>query len=107
MLVLPSGEADLTGALKQLTSTFGRGGKSGRVAVSTDRSAENKDESVAVVRVQRAAAWSVASWLVAYAQQYGISQVRYAGYVWNATNNGAGWQRAAAKSLASGSIVAG
>ena len=60
-----------------------------------------------MVRVQRAAAWTVASWLVAYAQQYGISQVRYAGYVWNATNDGAGWQRAAAKSLASGSIVAG
>ncbi len=104
----PSGKADLTGALKQLTSTFGRGGKSGvRVTVSTDRSAKNTDESVAVVRVQRAAAWAVASWLVAYAQQYSISQVRYAGYVWNATNDGAGWQRAAAESLASGSIVAG
>ena len=39
----PSGKADLTGALKQLTSTFGRGGKDGvRVAVSTDRSAKNK-----------------------------------------------------------------
>jgi hypothetical protein len=104
----PGGKADLTGALTQLTSTFGRGGKDGvRVAVSTDRSANKKDESVAVVRVQRAAAWTVASWLVAYAQQYGISQVRYADYVWNATNDGAGWQRAAAQSLASGSIVAG
>ena len=77
------------------------------MTVSTDRSAKNMDESVAVVRVQRAAAWAVASWLVAYAQQYSISQVRYAGYVWNATNDGAGWQRAAAESLASGSIVAG
>ena len=92
----PGGKADLTGVLKQLTSTFGRGGKDGvRVAVSTDRSAEKKAESVAVVRVQRAAAWAVASWLVAYAQQYGISQIRYASYVWNAANDGAGWQRAA------------
>ena len=34
------------------------------------------------------------AWLVAYAQQYGISQIRYAGYVWNAANGTMGWQRA-------------
>jgi hypothetical protein len=112
----PGGKADLAGALKQLTSTFGPGGK-GRVlvAMSTERSAEKNaagknpaaKNSVAVVRVQHGSGWTVAGWLVAYAQQYGISQVRYAGYVWNAANGSAGWLRAASQPAASGSIVAG
>ena len=47
------------------------------------------------MHVQRDGAWTVAAWLVAHAQQYGISQIRYAGYVWNAANGSMGWQRAA------------
>jgi hypothetical protein len=103
-----TGKADLAGVVKQLTSAFGRGGKNGATAtISTDRSAhDKKGASVAVVRVQRSGAWLVASWLVAYAQQYGIRQVRYAGYEWNAGNDGAGWQRVPSQSPASGSIVA-
>jgi hypothetical protein len=91
----PAGKPDLSGALKQLTGTFGPEGKGGVVvAMATDRSGKKKnDRSVAVVRAQRDAAWTVASWLVTYAQQYGISQIRYAGYVWNAANGSIGWQR--------------
>jgi hypothetical protein len=104
----PGGKADLAAAVKQLASTFGPGSKNGvLVSISTDGSANKKAGSVAVVRVQRGDAWAVASWLVAYAQQYGISQVRYAGYVWNAANGGAGWQRAPSQPLARGSNVPG
>ncbi|HLK02044.1 MAG TPA: hypothetical protein VKU39_19350 [Streptosporangiaceae bacterium] len=38
-------------------------------------------------------AWTVASWLVAHAQQYQLRQVRYASYVWKAANGSMGWQR--------------
>ena len=105
----PAGKPDLAGALRQLTQTFGPDGKDGvLVRIATDRSGKKKkDGSVAVVHVQRDGAWTVADWLVAHAQQYGISQVRYAGYVWNAANGGTGWQRASTTSgPARGSIVA-
>jgi hypothetical protein len=104
----PAGRPDLTGALKQLTETFGPDGKDGvLVGMATDRSGKLK-KTVAVVHVQRDAAWTVASWLVAYAQQYGISQIRYAGYVWNAADGSMGWQRASrtASPVPRGSIVA-
>jgi len=104
----PAGHADLAGALKQLTQTFGPQGKDAvLVRMTTDRSAKkNREETV--VHVQRAGAWTVAGWLVAHAQRYGISQIRYAGYVWNAANGSMGWQRASrtASPVPRGSIVA-
>jgi hypothetical protein len=88
----PGGKPDLAGALKQLTETFGPQGTEGvQVGITTDRSA--KKTKVAVVHVQRDGAWTVAGWLVAHAQQYGISQIRYAGYVWDAGNGSMGWRR--------------
>ena len=106
-------KADLAGALKQLTGTFGPQGKDDvLVRATTVRSeSKRKTETVAVVHVQRDGdplAWTVAGWLVAHAQQYGISQIRYAGYVWNAANGSMGWQRAAktASPVPRGSIVA-
>ena len=109
----PAGRPDLAGALKQLTQTFGPAGKDAvLVRMTTDRSAKKKKErTTAVVHVQRDGAWTVAAWLVAHAQQYGISQIRYAGYVWNATNGSMGWQRAKGSSRTAspvprGSIVA-
>ena len=78
-----AGSADLAGALKQLTETFGPQGTDGvLVGITTDRSA--KKTKVAVVHVQRDGAWTVAGWLVTHAQQYGISQFRYGGFVWDA-----------------------
>ena len=109
----PAGRPDLAGALKQLTQTFGPAGKDAvLVRMTTDRSAKKKKErTTAVVHVQRDGAWTVAAWLVAHAQQYGISQIRYAGYVWNAANGSMGWQRAKGSSRTAspvprGSIVA-
>jgi hypothetical protein len=107
----PAGKADLTGALKQLTQTFGPAGKDAvLVGMTTDRSAKKNKEKT-VVHVQRDGAWTVASWLVAHAQQYGISQIRYAGYVWNAADGSMGWQRVSGSSRTAspvprGSIVA-
>lgn len=104
----PAGRADLAGALKQLTATFGPQGKDAvLVGVTTDRSGKKKKKET-VVHVQRGGAWTVAAWLVAHAQQYGLSQIRYAGYVWNAANGSMGWQRASrtASPVPRGSIVA-
>jgi hypothetical protein len=112
----PSARPDLAGALKQLTQTFGPQGEDGVLAgITTDRSGQKqKHGRVAVVHVQRAGpqtAWTVAGWLVAHAQQYGISQIRYAGYVWNAGDGSMGWQRVGPKNRTAspvprGSIVA-
>jgi hypothetical protein len=112
----PPAKPDLAGALKQLTQTFGPQGKDGvLVGITTDRSGQKKkDGRFAVVHVQRAGpqmAWTVAGWLVAHAQQYGISQIRYAGYVWNAGDGSMGWQRVGPKNRTAspvprGSIVA-
>ena len=106
----PGGKPDLAGALKQLTETFGPQGTDGvLVGITTDRSA--KKTKVAVVHVQRDGAWTVAGWLVAHAQQYGISQIRYGGFVWDAGNGSMGWQRVPGSSRTAspaprGSIVA-
>jgi hypothetical protein len=44
------------------------------------------------VRVRyRAVGWTVASWLVTHATEYRISNVRYAGYQWNASAGNRGW----------------
>jgi hypothetical protein len=107
----PPGKADLAGALKQLTQTFGPAGKDAVLAgMTTDRSGKKRKEET-VVHVQRGRAWTVAAFLVAHAQQYGIGQIRYAGYVWNAANGSMGWQRVSGSSRTAspvprGSIVA-
>jgi hypothetical protein len=108
----PAGRADLSAAERELTQTFGPQGRGGvMVGVTTERSGKkDTDPSEAVVRVRRGAAWTVASWLVANAQDYGISEVRYAGYEWTAANGSMGWQRASGTqgpARATTSIVAG
>jgi hypothetical protein len=102
-------KANLAGAERGLTQTFGPlGGKAVLVRITTDRSGHNGDGSVAVVQVQRAGAWTVAGWLVAHAQGYGVSEVRYAGYDWRAADGNMGWQRdTTKKDPPRGSIVAG
>ena len=108
----PTGRANLAAAERQLTETFGpQGPHAVMVGVTTARSGKKgRDGSVAVVRVQRDAAWTVASWLVANAQDYGIREVRYAGYEWTAADGSMGWQRASGTqgpARAATSIVAG
>jgi hypothetical protein len=90
----PAGQANLTGAVRRMTQTFGPlGQKAVVVRITTDRSGQKNKGSTAVLHVERAAAWTVASWLVAYAQAYRLSEVRYAGYAWKAANGSMGWQR--------------
>jgi hypothetical protein len=90
----PAGQADLAGTVRGMAQTFGPPGRNAVVArITLVRSAGKNQGSVAIVRVQRGAAWTVASWLVAHAQAYGLRQVRYAGYEWKAATGGTGWQR--------------
>jgi hypothetical protein len=71
---------------QQLDRTFGR------LAVRPDRGTGS--DPAAAVRVHfRAAGWAVASWLVTHATQFGISNVAYAGYEWNAAAGSKGWTR--------------
>ncbi len=103
----PQASADLTAAVRELALTFGPLGEKGVVVgVTTDRSAKNKKRQ-AVVQVKRSSAWTVAGWLVAHAQEYGLSQVRYAGYEWTAADGSMGWQPDSGPRSAQGSIVAG
>jgi len=57
----------------------------------------------------RKAGWTVASWLVAHAQAYHLSQVRYAGFSWKAASGSMGWQHESNPTSPSGKtgIVAG
>ena len=106
----PSGQANLAGAEKQVRQTFGPAGRKAVVVrITTDRSGKKNVKSTAVLHVQRATAWTVASWLVAHAQAYHLSQIRYAGFSWKAANGNMGWQRESNPTSPSGKsdIVAG
>ena len=103
----PSGQANLAGMEKQVRQTFGPAGRRAVVVrITTARSAK---KNVAVLHVQPAAGWTVASWLVAHAQAYHLSQLRYAGFSWKAANGTMGWQRESNPTSSSGKtgIVAG
>jgi hypothetical protein len=105
----PPRKANLAGAVREITQTFGPAGRGKVVArITTGRSASGKDGSVTVQPGERGSAWTVADWLVANSQAYGISEVRYAGYEWKAANGSMGWQRDSTKQDPSrGLIVAG
>jgi hypothetical protein len=109
-----AGKANLTGAVQRVAQTFGPSGRKAVVAgVTLTRSGKKGTRSSAVLHVRQAQAWTVAGWLVAHAQDYGLSQVRYAGYAWRAANGSMGWQRASTptppsgNSTSQGGIVAG
>ena len=99
----PSGQANLAGAERQIRQTFGPAGRKAVVVrITTDRSGQKDARSTAVLHVQRAAAWTVASWLVAHAETYHLSEVRYAGFTWKAASGNMGWQRVSDPTLPSG-----
>jgi hypothetical protein len=107
---VPPLKANLAGATRSLTETFGPKGREGVVmGITTDRSGK-KGGTFAVVQAKQAAAWTVAGWLVAHAPDYGIDEVRYAGYEWKAADGSMGWQRdsdpSSKKDPLRGSIVA-
>ena len=105
----PTGSGDLAGAVRRMAQTFGPPGRKAVVIrITTDRSVQKNSPSAAVLHVQRSAAWTVAGWLVAHAQAYGLSEVRYAGYEWKAANGSMGWQPDPGPNASPrGSIVAG
>ncbi len=104
----PAGKADLTGAVRRMAQTFGPAGQKAVVVRITLPRSARKGGSVTDLHVQRAAAWTVANWLVAHAQTYGLSEVRYAGYVWKAADGSMGWQPDSVQNdPPRGSIVAG
>jgi len=78
------------------------------VRITTDRSGQKKS-STAVLHVRPVAGWTVAAWLVAHAQEYHLSQVRYAGFSRKAASGSMGWQRMSNPTSPSGKtgIVAG
>ena len=90
--------ADATQARQALRETFGspeRDGVSVRVS------------NVTLSHVPKAAGWAAASWLVTHAEEYQISEVRYASYEWKAADGNMGWQRdAKPKGTAASGIVA-
>ncbi|HEY3905722.1 MAG TPA: hypothetical protein VGM14_17575 [Streptosporangiaceae bacterium] len=52
-------------------------------------------DPIMTVRVRdHAIGWSVATWLVTHADNYRISEVRFAGYRWTAANGHRGWVKA-------------
>jgi hypothetical protein len=87
------GQADVTAAVRGLTGTFGPAGASRVLAAIDEVRSAHKGGTVAVVHVRPGAGWTVADWLVASAQQYGLAELRYAGYEWKATDGSMGWQR--------------
>ena len=106
----PAGQANLAEAERQIGQTFGPAGQEAVVVrITTDRSGKKNAKSTAVLHVRRAAAWTVASWLVAHAEAYHLSEVRYAGFTWKAANGSMGWQRESGPTSPSGKtgIVAG
>jgi hypothetical protein len=88
----PKPARNLTGAEAALGHAFGTPGAD-RAVTAIVTSGPAKSPTVAV-RVQPGRAWAVASWLVTHAQSYGISDVRYHGYQWTASDGSRGWRPA-------------
>jgi len=79
-------KANLTAARRGLAHAFG--------PISSHRAATPGDDPAVLVHVSRPAlGWAVASWLVTHASSYGIHDVRYAGFRWQASSGSSGWTR--------------
>jgi len=79
---------NLKGTLKALKDTFGESGKD---HVVTEVSQARSGQAV-TLHAASGQGWTVASWLVANASYYGITQVSYAGQEWTAQLTETGWQ---------------
>jgi hypothetical protein len=78
----PTGKPRLAAAASALTSAFG------------DLRSERAGDPALAIRVRRASVgWAVAAWLISHASSYGISNVRYLGYEWFATQGSGLWAR--------------
>jgi hypothetical protein len=100
----PQPAQNLTGAESALGAAFGSPDET-RPVTGIATSGTAKSPAV-TVRVQPRQAWAVASWLVTHAQAYGISDVRYNGYQWTASDGSRGWRPGTGSaSTTSGSIL--
>jgi hypothetical protein len=100
----PQPARNLGAAQTALAAAFGTPG-AGHPVAGIATSGMAKAPAVAV-RVEPQQAWAVASWLVTHAQAYGISDVRYDGYQWTASDGSRGWRPATGSaSTTSGSIL--
>jgi hypothetical protein len=105
----PKPARNLAGAETALYHSFGSAA-AGHAVTAITTSGTAKSPAVAV-RVQPQQAWAVASWLVTHAQAYGVSEVRYGGYQWLASDASRGWRTATGSTSAtsanttSGSIL--
>jgi hypothetical protein len=84
----PAQRADAKAAREGLIQTFGPVERDDVLVRDTTASSDR-----IVVDAQPRATWTVAAWLVTHAQEYQISEVRYAGYEWKAADGSMGWQR--------------
>jgi hypothetical protein len=91
---------NLHAAAEELDSVFGTPGQGGALKGVTRIRSGSADQITAAP----GAGWTVANWLVAHASSYGITQVSYAGYQWNAQLSETSWQTD--PSAAAGGIVA-
>ena len=80
------GKANLVAARRALARTFGR--------VGSHRLASPGDAPAMLVKAPHPVlGWAVATWLVTHAASYGIHDVHYAGFQWQASSGDRGWTR--------------
>lgn len=95
-----SARPNLPGAARKLEGTFGTPRADGVVTGVTQADSGRSE----IFHITRAGGWPVANWLVTNASSFGITQVTYDGYQWNASLTETSWQHAPGNR--SGSIVA-
>lgn len=82
----PKKQVDFAAADRGLARTFG--------AITGDGTGSPGSGRQAQLRVpQSPVGWAVAAWLVTHAASYGIHEVRYAGYQWQASTGFHGWTK--------------
>lgn len=84
-----STQLNLSGAVQKLEGTFGSPRADG-VVTGLTLASSGKSE---IFNVTKAGGWAVANWLVTNASSFGITQVTYDGYQWNASLTETSWQR--------------
>jgi len=91
-----SGTALVTAASVELTQTFG-----------PHAIRATADPGLIVHAGRARQGWAMAAWMVSHAQQFRISDVRYAGYQWTAADGTRGWARTGSSPAPPGSLEVG
>jgi hypothetical protein len=84
----------LAAAGRELSRTFGTITEHVTGSRGSERSVQVQVGQAGQLQVgQSPVGWAVAAWLVTHAATYGIHEVRYGGYQWQASNGFHGWTR--------------